>query len=1348
MSRHNDRRHDQDDDFSPRPQRPPQRRARRWPWLVLMLLVFILLLPNALTLMGLEQTLIKQFTGDLNGELKVGRVSAGWFQPVVLKNVSLLDADQQPVISIAEVKSSKRLWSFVASVFQSPDYGHFELTQPVISLRLRHGGSNLEDVLANYLNTETGQEGSGEERLSSSVIPQVSVRIVDGAASITSVTNPDAWSVDQIAADAQLGSQNGGAVARVRCRVTPFQIDAGGTPIPQGAGNLDLLATFDSGQRELLMKSVDVTLQSESVPLSIIGPLAERVVGPTRVAGGLDCKLKVAFDIPSARAQATVESMRLSDFQIASQELLGPDVFQLTSASASGQINVSPENLEANQFRLQSPIGRVEANGQFEFATVNRLAQGGFGQGGSAPGQGLPVSNFQMHGNLDLAGLIRMLPTTFHTHQDLQLQSGVANFQISSKQQALLMNVDMANLKARRGGRDVLWQAPIQLSGVLSSAAHGLKLKDLNCRSDFFSVVGNAQLSEAVFDFRGDLDGLTERVGQFVDLEQMAFGGQLTGKFGWRLRDLNPGAANSAGANPAVANSVGNQNAGLVDRLVYDRPIDMIGSFVVTKPRVTMPGLSDWTQEQATIQMEAVFQALSSGEIRVDSATGYVNLGREQATIALLKPIANVLADPEQWQFQGQLVGDASGYLRHVKNFVDLGPIQASGNLEVTTGVAIDGSSLVFSSLNYVVQQPQFNGYGLVISEPQVNGAGNMRYDLETGVIAISDTTFSSTAVSARGQNVQVIVADNVQVNGVVELRADVSRVADWLQLSPTDDSVFLFGDAQGTVQLASDASGIGAVVDIKIKDLTAATKGPKRLSGAGGSPSSVTQLVSQRSNMTPVWTEKQVVVGGGMKLSNDFDTLALNQMQVTSDTLAANASGVIGELSDRMVTDLNGIWSPNWDLVNALLDVYTGRTVRLHGTGEQPFIVRGPIFETVTGSDYVAETAPLISPRLQASTRVGWSGGQVLDLAVGAGMTEVIVDQAVVSAEVKPTEFSGGRFQMSPKIDLRSGQPVLYLERQRLLDQAQLTPQTCASVLKFINPLAAGATSAEGVFSIDSDGLQVPLYDATKMRGRASVTLQNVVVSAGPMAEQLIGAAKQIQALVRPDKVDSQRDYNTWLRMSEQTVPVSVENGRVYHEGIRFSHDGVEIETTGSVGMDQTVDMMARIPIPDQWLEKSKYLEGLRGQALSIPITGTISKPIIDRRAINNYSAQLARSAANSALNKVVTDKLNPKLNQYQNELSEKFGGEISKVQNKLQSELQDQLQQNLGNQLQEGLGGALRQQLQGRLGGVLGGVPQTAPQRAPGLPNPAGRGPGVPVQQNIEQDLIRGIGNLFNRQ
>jgi hypothetical protein len=508
-------------------------------------------------------------------------------------------------------------------------------------------------------------------------------------------------------------------------------------------------------------------------------------------------------------------------------------------------------------------------------------------------------------------------------------------------------------------------------------------------------------------------------------------------------------------------------------------------------------------------------------------------------------------------------------------------------------------------------------------------------------------------------------------------------------------------------------------VVNIKINDLTAATK-PAIQPGAGF------QTASHPSGMTPVWTEQQVNVKGAIRLANDFDAIALEQMQLSSNTISANASGTIGELSGRLLTDLNGVWNPNWELVNSLLDVYTGRTVRLSGTGEQPFVVRGPLFETPTGG----APAPFISPNLQASTRVGWTGGRVLDLPIGQSTTEIIVDQGVVSTAISPTSFSGGQIQLSPKIDLRSSEPVLYLAKQRILDAVQMTPETCASALKYINPLAAGATAAEGTFSVDSDGVQMPLYDPMKLRARATVTMQNVVVSAGPMAQQLIGAAKQIQAIVRPDKANSDRDYNTWLKMSEQTIPVSVENGRVYHEGIKFSHDDIRIETSGSVGLDQTINMVARIPIPDDWLTSSQYLDGLKGQSLSIPIAGTVSKPILDQQAIRNFSGQLARAAAGSALNKVLADKVSPKIGEYQNQLNEKLGGEINRVQSKLQ----------------ENLGGALQQQIQGRLGGFLGGgtkPPTAAGQGVPATPAASGGA----AQPSLEGELIKGIGNLLGR-
>ena len=102
-----------------------RRKKRRWPYVLLLLIGIILFLPNVVTMLGLEQHAISMFTGDLNGTLKIGRTSAGWFQPLTLKNVSLIDENNETVLSVAEVKSSKRLWSFARSAFGDADYGQF-----------------------------------------------------------------------------------------------------------------------------------------------------------------------------------------------------------------------------------------------------------------------------------------------------------------------------------------------------------------------------------------------------------------------------------------------------------------------------------------------------------------------------------------------------------------------------------------------------------------------------------------------------------------------------------------------------------------------------------------------------------------------------------------------------------------------------------------------------------------------------------------------------------------------------------------------------------------------------------------------------------------------------------------------------------------------------------------------------------------------------------------------------------------------------------------------------------------------------------------------------------------------
>ena len=1293
----------------------PRRRRRRWPWILLVLLLLILALPNLITLFGMERYAIDMATSDFKGKISIGRSSVGWFQPITLKNVSAVDEAGQPLFSAAEVRTSKRLFSFI----NAKDYGHIELNQPVINLHLRPDGSNIEDALANYLtptSTPASKTDNGTGNNTPTELPKVSISIIDGAAMITSSTTPEAWSIDQLNMATEVQSDTAPVASAIECRVTSFQPDAGGTQIPQSSGTLKLSAQVDAGQKQLTLNSINASVESQQLPMSIVGPLAQRFIGPTQVAGNLDSAIVAAYDLKTSSVAATVETLNLSELKFAAPELLSDDLFYLANANANGKINLSPALLSADNFKLNSDVGQVNAAGSFDLSQINQLSAGA----------AMPATDFQMNGKLDLAKLIKMLPNTFHTHKDLTLETGQATFQVGSQANAngrqLILNLDTANLKANRAGQAIVWNEPIRLIGNVVESNGTFALQSLQCISDFFTVNGSANLSEAVFDVNGDLSLLTDRLSDFVDMQSFAAEGILAGKFGWQLRD-NSG-------NGATLESLS---------IAQDRPIEVIGNFQITNPVIRMPGLPDWKQNKIDMQTSASLVSMAAGSIQVNQAAVRANLGTEQFVASLAEPVADASNHPI-WRFNTQATGDLGGMLRHVQNFVDLGPIRATGATNIAGVTTISGNLIDVSNLKYDLRDVAFDGFSLVVREPQVNGDAHLTYDLNTGTVDLKNATLSSRALSASGQNVQIIVADNIQVNGDVAFRADVNRAADWIQMSPTDDSIFWFGDAQGKLRMVSDDQGIGANLDMKIVNLTAGQKSNAANSG-GSNGGSAFQTVSAATSMATLWSEKAVDVQGGVKLSNDFDSILFNSMQVNANSISANLNGTISELSSSMMADLNGVWNPRWEMINSLLDVYTGRTVQLQGQGEQPLLVRGPLFPT---SEQTASTGAFISPSLQASTRVAWSQGSVLEMPIGGSQVDVIVDQGVAAVQTGEIAFAGGKIQLASQIDLRSAEPVLYIDRKRIMDNVELTPETARTVLKYINPLAGDATAAQGQFSIDSEGVKVPLFDPMKMEANAVVTLHNVVIGAGPLAEQLIGSAKQLQTLLRPDKVND-RDYKTWLKMSEQAVPVNVKDGRVYHEGIKISHDDILIRTSGSVGLDQTINMVAEIPIADDWLGGNEYLTGLKGQSISIPISGTVSKPILDRRAIQNFSSQLAKQAASSAINKVVQDKLAPKLNEYQAELTNKLGGEVSKLQNKFQSQIQDklqnQIQEQVGNQLKDNLGDALKQgfgnSVQNRLGEVL---------NIPGAGAAAPNATSAPAT-NVENELIRGIGNLFKK-
>ena len=94
---------------------------------------------------GLRHRLVHAVFPSYPGEVSVGRASLGWIAPVVLEDIVLRDLDGKELLHVESFRTSKNLFSLLAR--RSQGLGTLTLTHPQLNVRLKAGGSNLEEAI-------------------------------------------------------------------------------------------------------------------------------------------------------------------------------------------------------------------------------------------------------------------------------------------------------------------------------------------------------------------------------------------------------------------------------------------------------------------------------------------------------------------------------------------------------------------------------------------------------------------------------------------------------------------------------------------------------------------------------------------------------------------------------------------------------------------------------------------------------------------------------------------------------------------------------------------------------------------------------------------------------------------------------------------------------------------------------------------------------------------------------------------------------------------------------------------------------------------------------------------------
>lgn len=195
------------------------------------------------------------------------------------------------------------------------------------------------------------------------------------------------------------------------------------------------------------------------------------------------------------------------------------------------------------------------------------------------------------------------------------------------------------------------------------------------------------------------------------------------------------------------------------------------------------------------------------------------------------------------------------------------------------------------------------------------------------------------------------------------------------------------------------------------------------------------------------------------------------------------------------------------------------------------------------------------------------------------------------------------------------------YVEPGKLIDHAELTRAVATQWLQFIAPVISGATEIDGAFSVDLEEWRVPLEHPDQAAGGGHVVIHSLVIEAGPMVSyiaSLVGV---------PPELFLGRDTG---------VDFAIENRRVFHRDLGFKLGGMPVHTSGSVGLDRTLDLLAEVTLPNFADTTGPLRRAISGKTIHVPIHGTLQKPEVDGQALANSGMGILDEAFGGLLDKL----------------------------------------------------------------------------------------------------------------
>ncbi len=860
---------------------PPARKSRRRRWWIVGVSVVLLawFLPALVAHTPIVDRVVHSVASDLNGQVSVEAVSLGWFSPVRVQGISLADKQQQQVLEVPQAESEKTL---LGLLLNSSRPGTFRLVAPKLSVAFQGGSSNIEQILAAYLESDeesTSQVGFG-------------VEVVDGSVLATDVDRGRCWSIEKLQVAVQIPGDG-----------APLSLTASGVLAdPQQGGRFDLtlempldappddarlqqpLAVSEPSTEAPVADSTTtpITLQwnSETMPLALFEPLLGRYVSGTRLDGRVTAKVDLVLGSgPAAKYRATGKILA-RDFYFTTPAL-GSDQVRMANVKLECDATTQDTELIISRSSVECDLGNMAIAGKVDLAEQSLADMPGV----------LAAQPWQLEGVVDLAQVAAMLPDTLGLRADTQVTSGQARFSMESRrgEDGMTWQGQLASdaLKAVSGGRQVSWDQPVVIHFVANETKDGPPAGELRCQSEFLKLHAAGTTSQFAADASFHLDRLMEQLEQFIDLGSLDLSGE-----GW-------------------------------SHLAWQRTPE--GSFEadlelhVQGLHVALPDRPPWAEPELVVFAKSSGSTDFDRDTRVDSASIQVAAGGERLDARLLRPVLE-LREGGAWPIGVEMQGDLANWPPRMAMAWDLGDYAMAGRYELKGEATVSPKTLHLAGMTLHVDALEMTLPGMQIAEPQAEVQLTGVWNSETARLSFEQTTLRTTSFAAVTQDLAITLAGGqFALTGTVAYQGQLRGLQQWIRDSASA-SWQLDGRLVGSSRFEHVGGKTHGVIEADIENL--------QVTGAGGPP----------------FQDPRVRLAGRGSYDAASHAIVLDGLKLTSQTLGMDGQGTVNMSGETAVVQFGGQMEYDMQQISALLTPYLGAGVQLVGRETRPFALNGPL--------------------------------------------------------------------------------------------------------------------------------------------------------------------------------------------------------------------------------------------------------------------------------------------------------------------------------------------------------------------------------------------------------------------